>query len=84
VRVYRVRDDVHVFLICLHHSVTDLSSFVILGAELQALYAGISLAAPAQLTFAEFAAEQQRRAQDGRFAEQLRYWETQLGNDLPP
>jgi amino acid adenylation domain-containing protein len=83
VRVYRVRDDVHVFLICLHHSVTDLSSFVILGAELQALYAGGSLAAPSQLTFAEFAAEQRHRAQDGQFAEHLRYWESQLGSDLP-
>ena len=82
-RVYRVRDDVHIFSICIHHSVADLASFVILGSELQALYAGIELAAPPQVTFAEVASEQQRGAQDGRFAEHVRYWESRLGCDLP-
>jgi amino acid adenylation domain-containing protein len=82
-RVYRMRDDVHIFLICIHHSVADLASFVILGRELQALYAGVALAVPPQLTFADVASEQQRSAQDGRFVEHVRYWESRLGSDLP-
>ena len=82
-RVYRVSDDVHIFAICIHHSVSDFASFVILGSELQALYVGIPLAEAPHVTFAAIASEQRRDAQDGRFAQHVRYWESRLGNDLP-
>ena len=79
----RLRPDSHVFLIAIHHIVTDGWSMQVFGREVSALYASLLGATPVDLPelpiqygdFAEF----QRRGEHGAVVEeQLTYWREAL------
>ena len=78
----------HVFLVVLHHLVTDGWSFNVLMRELGALYTALTRQqeprlAPLPLEYADFAAWQRTPAAAEREAAHLEYWKRQLA-DAPP
>ena len=80
--------DEHIFLVTLHHIITDGWSMGIFWRELTALYAANLNGKPSELPplpiqYADYAVWQREWIQDDVLAEQLQYWHAQLA-DAPP
>ncbi len=78
----------HIFLLTLHHIITDGWSMGILWKELSALYAaqvkkGTAALAPLPVQYADFAVWQREWLQGERLDKQVQYWKQQLVG-LPP
>ncbi|MFD8727524.1 amino acid adenylation domain-containing protein [Streptomyces sp. NPDC059611] len=79
VRVFRLQDDDHVILMCLHHLITDDRSMPRLAAELSRAYAarlrgGPVLSTPAQPQFAEYARWQRRTSRSEPDSADVGFW----------
>ena len=77
----------HILLIAVHHIAFDGWSESVLRTELCAIYAAICSAKPPRLPeldiqYADFAAWQRQRLEDGSFDQQLAYWVNELA--APP
>jgi acyl carrier protein len=86
--LFRLSPDEHVFLIVMHHIVSDGWSMSILINELATLYEAFSKGQPSPLSplpiqYADFAQWQREWMQGEVLASQLAYWKKQLGGDLP-
>jgi hypothetical protein len=86
--LFRLSADEHVFLIVMHHIVSDGWSMSILINELATLYEAFSKGQPSPLSplpiqYADFAQWQREWLQGDALASQLAYWKKQLGGDLP-
>src|SRR5438105_2676209 len=91
-QLLRLAEDRHVFLLTLHHVVTDGWSMRILFRELQALYPAFARGEGSPLEdppvqYADFAAWQRERLQGERLERDLAYWRERLAGaptlDLP-
>lgn len=80
--VVDIDEDERALLIVWHHFVSDAVSADILMTELGALYAGVSLPAPA-LRYADFATWQRERFTSARREALLAYWRPQLAGSTP-
>ncbi len=77
--------DDHIFLVTMHHIVSDGWSAAVFVRELKALYAAFSLGQPSPLPtlpiqYVDFAAWQRNWLQGTMLATQLAYWKKQLAN----
>ncbi|MBA3824862.1 MAG: amino acid adenylation domain-containing protein, partial [Ktedonobacterales bacterium] len=86
--LYRLAPLDHVFVVNLHHSVSDRWSAGIFWREISTFYHAAVTHEPANLPelplqYADYAAWQQQRLQGRFLEEQLRYWRDQLA-DAPP
>lgn len=87
-RIWQLDEEERIALLCLHHIISDGWSVEVLMRELSALYeaevTGRSAALP-ELTiqYADYALWQRQRLASGELAEQLAYWQKQLGGELP-
>jgi amino acid adenylation domain-containing protein len=77
----------HVFLLAVHHIVSDGWSMQVFSREVSSLYATLVSGVPLHLTelpiqYADYAIWQRSRVRDGSLATQLDYWRRQLA-DLP-
>jgi len=73
----------NIFILMLHHLICDASSLGILWRELGTLYDAFlrgqpSPLAPLSIQYGDYAAWQRQRAQEGRFADDLAYWNERL------
>ena len=81
-------DDRHVFLLAVHHIVSDLWSLIVLMDELKELYAAARAGTecdlpPQTLSFEDYVRDQ-RQQLEGEAGEQLwRYWRDELTGELP-
>ena len=80
-------EEEHVFLLTMHHIITDGWSVGVFMGELAALYTGFSTNQPSPLPelpiqYADFAVWQRDRLQGEVLATQLNYWKQQLGGEL--
>ncbi len=78
----------HVFILTMHHIVTDGWSTGVLFQELGALYASAAAGRPSSLPelpvqYADFASWQKEWLRGEALAEMLSYWKRQLGGPLP-
>src|SRR5690349_10319857 len=78
----------HLFVLCLHHMVTDGWSESVINAELSALYAAYATGADTPLDelplqYADHACAQRRRDLAHGYDEGLRYWTTRLAGAPP-
>ncbi|HKB68260.1 MAG TPA: amino acid adenylation domain-containing protein [Pyrinomonadaceae bacterium] len=78
----------HVFLVVMHHIVSDGWSLVLFFQELAAIYDAFSSSEPSPLPevaiqYADYAAWQRDWLQGDLLQRQLSYWKTQLGGELP-
>jgi len=78
----------HVFLVVMHHIVSDGWSLVLFFQELSAIYQAFSRGEPSPLPdvaiqYADYAAWQREWLQGDVLQNQLYYWKTQLGDELP-
>jgi len=90
VRTVLVRQgaDDHVFLVTMHHIVTDGWSANIFLRELKVLYEAFSQGRPAPLKdlpiqYADYACWQRHRLESGALDGQMAYWKERLGGELP-
>ena len=82
----RMREELHLLVICIHHVATDGWSMNVLARELSTLYRdfahGAAAASPSlsnePLDYADFAAWQRRWLQGERLAQQLAFWKQHL------
>jgi amino acid adenylation domain-containing protein len=86
--LFRLADDEHVLLVCMHHIVADGWSLGVLVGEMSAVYEAFcrgaaSPLAPLTLQYVDFAAWQREHLPGPRLEQQLDYWRGQLA-DLPP
>ena len=91
--LFRLGPREHVLLLCLHHIISDDWSLGILTRDLNELYQAIvenrAAALPhLQIQYADYAAWQRRRFDNGSFDDQMAYWKQQLAGapttlDLP-
>jgi len=84
----RLRDDEHVFLLTMHHIVSDGWSIEILMREMSALYEAFVTGKDLSLSdlpiqYADFAHWQREWLQGEVFEKQLAYWTTRLHGNLP-
>jgi hypothetical protein len=84
----RIDPQQHVFLVVMHHIVSDGWSLVLFFQELSAIYDAFSRSAPSPLPevaiqYADYAAWQREWLQGDLLQRQLSYWKTQLGGELP-
>ncbi len=87
-RLVRLAEDDHVFLLTMHHIVSDGWSMGVLVREVAALYEAFAAGRPSPLTelpiqYADFAAWQRERLSGERLESDLAYWREQL-TPLPP
>jgi len=87
-RLLRLGADEHVFLLTMHHIVSDGWSMGVLVNEVAALYQAYSAGLPSPLEelevqYADFAAWQRGWLQGEVLEKQLSYWREQLGGPLP-
>ncbi|MCP3962382.1 MAG: amino acid adenylation domain-containing protein [bacterium] len=87
-RLLRLSGTEHVLVMNLHHIATDGWSMEVLMDELAALYQAAAAGQPSPLAelpvqYADFAAWQRDRFDDGQLAEQIAYWRESLA-DLDP
>ncbi|GAA2526050.1 non-ribosomal peptide synthetase [Winogradskya humida] len=75
--LWQVRDDEHVLLLAMHHSVADGWSLGVLINDLQALYGGADLPAP-PVRYADYAAWQAGELTGDRATADLDYWRDRL------
>jgi amino acid adenylation domain-containing protein len=93
VKLVRLGDEEHLFLVAMHHIVSDGWSIGVLNREVAALYGayaagGESPLPELPLQYADYAAWQRRRLQGAALQEQLDYWRGRLAGapaalDLP-
>jgi amino acid adenylation domain-containing protein len=88
VRLLRLSECEHVFLLTMHHVVSDEWSVGVFMRELAALYGAFSTGKPSSLPdlpiqYADFAAWQRRWLQGAALESQLGYWRQQVGDSLP-
>jgi amino acid adenylation domain-containing protein len=79
----RLRPDAHVFLLAIHHIVSDGWSMQIFGREVSALYESLLAGTPVTLPelpiqYADFAAWQRQAEHEAVFDAELQYWRNQL------
>ncbi|MEG3875944.1 amino acid adenylation domain-containing protein [Microcoleus sp. herbarium7] len=84
----RLSETEHIFLLTMHHIVSDGWSISVFAGEFAALYAAFSTGQSPSLQelpiqYADFAIWQRDRLQGEILATQLNYWKQQLGGDLP-
>lgn len=84
----RLSEEEHVFLLTMHHIITDGWSCGVFLQELSTLYAAFSTNQPAPLPelpiqYGDFAVWQRARLQGEFLATQLNYWKQQLKGELP-
>ncbi|WP_449417829.1 amino acid adenylation domain-containing protein [Phormidium nigroviride] len=84
----RLSETEHIFLLTMHHIVSDGWSISVFAGELATLYAAFStgqspLLPELPIQYADFAIWQRDRLQGELLATQLNYWKQQLGGDLP-
>jgi amino acid adenylation domain-containing protein len=88
IALLRTGDDRWELVIALHHIISDRWSLGVLIGELQTLYRGyVSGEVPAlpdlPIQYVDFAQWQRERMEGGVLEEQLKYWRTRLGGELP-
>lgn len=88
-RLLRLADDDFVFLVCMHHIVSDGWSVGVFYRELEALYTAFledkpSPLAELPLQYADFACWQRKTLQGEVLDRQLGYWRDQLSQSLAP
>ena len=88
VKLLRLADQAHVFLLNIHHMVFDGWSFDVFLRELTALYTAFSTGKPAPLPvlplqYSDFALWQRRWLQGAMLEAELTYWQQQLDGHLP-
>jgi hypothetical protein len=81
-------DEHHIVVLTMHHIITDGWSTGILFRELRALYLAFLTGRPSplpepQIQYADFAVWQREQLHGGVFENQLAYWKSQLGGNLP-
>jgi hypothetical protein len=79
VTVVRLDRLAHIFLVTMHHIISDEWSATVLAAELNSLYAAFSAGRPAELKplplqYGDFAVWQRSRLEDGELDQQRAYW----------
>ncbi|AFZ17604.1 non-ribosomal peptide synthetase [Allocoleopsis franciscana] len=84
----RLSDEEHVFLLTMHHIITDGWSMGVFLREFATLYAAFSTNQPSPLAelpiqYADFAVWQRDRFQGEVLSTQLNYWKQQLSGELP-
>ena len=84
----RLGEEEHVFLLTMHHIISDGWSLGVLMRELATLYAAFSTSQASPLPelpiqYADFAVWQRDRLQGELLKTQLNYWKQQLSGDLP-
>ncbi|CBN59210.1 MULTISPECIES: non-ribosomal peptide synthetase [Kamptonema] len=84
----RLSETEHIFLLTMHHIVSDGWSISVFAGELATLYAAFftgqsPLLPELPIQYADFAIWQRDRLQGELLATQLNYWKQQLGGDLP-
>lgn len=84
----RLSETEHIFLLTMHHIVSDGWSISVFAGELATLYAAFStgqspLLPELPIQYADFAIWQRDRLQGELLATQLNYWKQQLGGELP-
>jgi amino acid adenylation domain-containing protein len=84
---HAIRNTRHLFLLTMHHIVSDGWSMTVFGRELSALYRAFSNGKPASLPelpiqYADFAHWQEHWLRGDALETQLSYWRKQLGGDL--
>ncbi len=89
VQLIQLADEDHVFVLTLHHIISDGWSFGVFLRELSALYNAFSQHQPSPLPqlpvqYADFAHWQRQWLESDAIAPQLDYWKQQLSSDLPP
>jgi len=88
VKLLRLADEEHVFLLNMHHIIFDGWSFDVLFRELTALYTAFSNGKPSPLPvlplqYCDFALWQRMWLRGAMLEAQLTYWKQQLGGNLP-
>jgi amino acid adenylation domain-containing protein/non-ribosomal peptide synthase protein (TIGR01720 family) len=88
VKLLRLADEEHVFLLNMHHIVFDAWSFDVFFRELTALYTAFSTGQPSSLPalplqYSDVALWQRTWLQGAMLEAQLTYWKQQLGGNLP-
>lgn len=84
----RLSETEHIFLLTMHHIVSDGWSIGVFARELATLYAAFATGKSPSLSelpiqYADFAIWQRERFSRDRLATQLNYWKQQLSGDLP-
>ncbi|PLZ31845.1 hypothetical protein CBP27_20395, partial [Fischerella thermalis WC542] len=84
----RLGEEEHVFLLTMHHIITDGWSVGVFMQELATLYVAFSTGQPSPLSelpiqYADFAVWQRDRLQGELLQTQLNYWKQQLSGELP-
>ncbi|WP_315790951.1 amino acid adenylation domain-containing protein [Fischerella sp. JS2] len=84
----RLGEEEHVFLLTMHHIITDGWSVGVFMQELATLYVAFSTSQPSPLSelpiqYADFAVWQRDRLQGELLQTQLNYWKQQLSGELP-
>jgi amino acid adenylation domain-containing protein len=84
----RLEPEQHVFLMTMHHIVSDGWSMIVFLRELAQIYSSFSLAKPSPLPplaiqYADFAQWQREWLKDEVLEAQLGYWKERLGRDVP-
>ncbi|HYP25135.1 MAG TPA: MupA/Atu3671 family FMN-dependent luciferase-like monooxygenase [Blastocatellia bacterium] len=88
VSLFTIRPQEHILLLSVHHIVADFWSLAVMIHELGALYTAQTTGAPANLPelpleYFDYARWQRRMLAGARGEQLWRYWEKQLGGDLP-
>jgi amino acid adenylation domain-containing protein len=88
IKLLQLSPEEHVFLLVMHHIISDGWSIGVIVRELAALYAAFSQEKPAPLPelpiqYADFAIWQRNWLQGEVLQSQLDYWQQQLGENLP-
>ena len=84
----RESSDTHIFMIVMHHIISDEWSMNIIWQELFTIYQAViysqAIDLPsANMTYVDFAWWQHQQMQQGSYNSQLKYWREQLKGDLP-
>ena len=84
----RLGEAEHVWLVTMHHIISDADSFAIFFREVSAFYAAASAGVPPGLDdlsvqYGEFATWQREHLESGALQGQLAYWKRHLGGELP-
>jgi amino acid adenylation domain-containing protein len=87
-KLFRLAPEDHIFLVNMHHIISDGWSMGIFWRELRALYEAFGQGQPSPLPelpiqYADFAIWQREQLQGPVLEKQLAYWRQQLGGDVP-
>ncbi len=87
-KLLRIGAEDHILLLTLHHIICDGWSNGVLVREIGEIYNAFSQGLPSPLDelpiqYADFASWQQEWLKSDGFGDQLDYWKTQIGNELP-